>query len=187
MRRLRSVETPLPGLYRIEREVLSDRRGWFERLFCESELADILGRRRIVQANRSLTGERATVRGLHFQYPPAAEVKLVTCLRGEVFDVAVDLRAGSPTFLQWHGEVLTGENHHSLLIPEGFAHGFQTLSDDCEMLYFHTAAYDANREGGLDSLDPAIGIDWPLPVGRRSQRDSALPRVDEAFRGVELS
>ena len=187
MARLILHRTELDGVRIIEREVLGDRRGWFERLFCESELADILDGRRVVQANRSLTGERATVRGLHFQYPPAAEVKLVTCLRGEVFDVAVDLRAGSPTFLQWHGEVLTGENHHSLLIPEGFAHGFQTLSDDCEMLYFHTAAYDSQHEGGLDSLDPAIGIEWPLPVGRRSQRDRELPRVDEDFRGIALS
>ena len=97
-----------------------------------------------------MTASRGTVRGMHFQHPPHAETKFVSCLRGEVFDVAVDLRNGSPTFLHWHAEILSADNHRTLVIPEGFAHGFQTLSDDCEMLYFHTAAYNPEAEGGLN-------------------------------------
>ncbi len=98
-----------------------------------------------------------------------------TCLRGEVFDVAVDLRDNSPTFLRWHAEVLSAENHKTLVIPEGFAHGFQTLADDCEMLYFHTAAYHASAEDGLNALDPGLAIKWPLDVDVLSDRDRATP------------
>lgn len=186
MSRLILHPTALADVLVIERQGLGDARGWFERLFCDDELRPALGDRRIRQINRSFTAQRSAVRGLHFQYPPSAEMKIVTCLRGEVFDVAVDLRAGSSTFLQWHGEVLSAENNRSLLIPEGFAHGFQTLSEDCELLYLHTAAYDPGREGGLDCLDPEIGIQWPLPVGRRSEKDQALPTVTRNFRGIEL-
>ena len=186
MPRLKLVGTPLPDLYCIERAVMGDQRGYFERLYCSEELAPALGGRSIVQINRSYTLARAAVRGLHFQYPPAAETKIVSCLRGEVFDVAVDLRAGSETFLQWHAEVLSEDNHRSLLIPEGFAHGFQTLREDCELLYLHTAAYDPEREGGLDCLDERIGIRWPLPVSNRSARDENQPKVTDAFRGIKL-
>jgi dTDP-4-dehydrorhamnose 3,5-epimerase len=184
--RLRLSETPLRGLVRIERRILGDRRGYFERLYCADELGSVLGDRRIVQINHSYTQAKGTLRGLHFQHPPSAELKIVSCLRGEVFDVAVDLRAGSATRLQWHAERLSADNHYSLLIPEGFAHGFQTLSEDCELLYLHTAAYDPAREDGLDCLDPAIGIDWPLPVGGRSPRDQSLPRVTPEFEGIPL-
>lgn len=184
MARLILHRTGLAGALVIERRPLGDERGWFERLFCDEELRPALGERRIRQINRSFTAQRGAVRGLHFQYPPSAEVKIVSCLRGEVFDVAVDLRAGSKTFLQWYGERLTAENRRSLLIPEGFAHGFQTLSEDCELLYLHTAAYDAEREGGFDALDPRIGIDWPLPVSQRSPRDEGLPVVPEDFGGI---
>ncbi len=184
MSRLKLRETALPGVGVIERHALGDQRGWFERLFCDEELQPVLGGRRIRQINRSFTAELGVVRGLHFQYPPSAETKVVSCLRGEVFDVAVDLRAGSKTFLQWHGEHLSADNRRSLLIPEGFAHGFQTLVDDCELLYLHTAPYDADREGGYDALDPKIGIDWPLAISRRSPRDEGLPTVPDDFEGI---
>ena len=186
MARLILYPTRLGGVRLIERQPLGDERGWFERLFCEEELRPVLGARRIHQVNRSFTVRRGAVRGLHFQHPPAAEVKIVSCLRGQVFDVAVDLRAGSDTFLQWHGVRLSADNRRSLLIPEGFAHGFQTLTEDCELLYLHTAAYDAEREDGFDALDSRIGVGWPLPVSHRSPRDEGLPDVPEDFGGIAL-
>jgi dTDP-4-dehydrorhamnose 3,5-epimerase len=121
---------------------------------------------------------------MHFQYPPYAETKIVSCLHGEVFDVAVDLRRGSPTFLHWHAEILSAENHRTLLIPEGFAHGFQALSEDCELLYFHTAAYQPSSEGGLNAQDPRLQIRWPQAVIELSSRDAAHPLLDEGFVGV---
>ena len=103
------------------------------------------------------------MRGLHFQYPPHAETKLVSCLRGEVFDVAVDLRRDSPTFLRWHAEILSSDNHRTLLIPEGFAHGFQTLTEDCELLYLHTAAWQPGAEGGRTRRTPGSTFAGPRP------------------------
>ena len=135
------LRTKLPGLELIQRRPIEDGRGFLERLFCADELGPLLAGKAIVQINRTSTSRRGTVRGLHFQYPPYAETKLISCLQGEVFDVAVDLRRGSPTFLSWHGEILSAANHRTLLIPEGFAHGFQTATDDCELLYLHTAPY----------------------------------------------
>jgi len=126
------------------------------------------------------------VRGMHFQYPPYAETKIVTCLKGEIFDVAVDIRSHSPTFLQWHSEVLSSENHRSLLIPEGFAHGFQTLTDDCEILYLVTAPYASSFEGGLHPEDPAVSVKWPCKISQISEKDSAHRYITESFVGVSL-
>jgi dTDP-4-dehydrorhamnose 3,5-epimerase len=123
---------------------------------------------------------------MHFQHPPHAEIKLITCLRGEVFDVAVDLLHNSPTFLHWHAERLSAKSHRTLLIPEGFAHGFQTLSNNCEMLYFHTAAYHPASEGGLNPIDPRLAVHWPMEVGGLSQRDSSHPLIDDFFTGIHL-
>ena len=128
------IATPLAGLCLIQRRPVGDARGYLERLYCADELAAIAPGQPIVQINHTLTVRPGVVRGLHFQRPPHAEIKLVTCLRGAVFDVAVDLRANSPTFLHWHAEILSADNHRSLAIPQGFAHGFQTLTDNCEML-----------------------------------------------------
>ncbi len=124
------------------------------------------------------------MRGLHFQHPPDAETKFVHCLRGEVCDVAVDLRRGSPTFLRWHAELLSADNHRTFVIPEGFAHGFQTLADDCEMLYFHTAGYRQEAEGGLNAQDPRLAIRWPLPVAGLSPRDAEHAPLAADFAGV---
>lgn len=183
-RRIELLPTPLAGLQVAVRTPVGDARGELERLYCRDELAEALGDARIEQVNRTMTRARGTVRGLHFQHPPHAEDKLIGCLRGEVFDVAVDLRPSSPTYLRWHAEVLNPSNRRSLLVPRGFAHGFQALTDDCEMLYMLTAAFRAGAEGGLDALDPAIGIRWPLPVGERSERDRSHPPVSAGFRGV---
>src|SRR3990172_421521 len=152
-RRFEIFETPLAGLAIIQRTPIGDSRGYLERLFCAEELQALVRNKNIAQINHTLTARRGALRGMHFQHPPRAEVKFVSCLRGEVFDVAVDLRRGSPTFLHWHGANLSADSHKTVLIPEGFAHGFQTLTDDCEMLYFHTAAYQTEAEGGLNAQD----------------------------------
>jgi dTDP-4-dehydrorhamnose 3,5-epimerase len=180
------LDTPLHGLKLIQRNPIGDQRGYLERMFCEEEMRSMIPGKGIVQINHTLTNKRGTVRGLHFQYPPHAEIKIVNCLRGEVFDVAVDLRQGSPTFLHWHAEILSANNHRTLLIPEGFAHGFQTLTEDCELLYFHTAAYRRGAEGGLNAQDPRLDIRWPETVIELSSRDAAHPFVTAAFVGVVL-
>jgi dTDP-4-dehydrorhamnose 3,5-epimerase len=180
------IPTALADLRLLQRKPLGDSRGYLERLFCMEELAEVLAGRHIVQINHTLTASRSTLRGMHFQHPPHAETKFVSCLRGEVFDVAVDLRRDSSTFLRWHGEILSADNHKTLVIPEGFAHGFQTLSDDCEMLYFHTAAHHAQAEGGLNARDPRLAIDWPLPVEGLSNRDASHPMLNANFAGIAL-
>lgn len=183
--RFEILATPITGLHALQRKPIGDSRGYLERLFCADELQALIPGRDIVQVNHTLTAGRGTVRGLHFQHPPHAEMKFVHCLRGEVFDVAVDLRRGSPTFLHWHAEVLGADNHRTFVIPEGFAHGFQALTDDCEMLYFHTAAYSREAEGGLNAEDPRLAIRWPLPVAGLSPRDAAQPPLDDDFQGIE--
>lgn len=179
------LDTPIPGLCILQRKPIGDSRGYLERLFCSEELQALVPGKHIAQINHTLTANRGTVRGMHFQRPPHAETKFVSCLRGEVFDVAVDLRHNSPTFLRWHAELLSAINHKTLVIPEGFAHGFQTLTDDCEMLYFHTAAYQPGAEGGLNPQDPRLAIHWPLPVSGLSPRDAAHALLDDAFTGME--
>lgn len=183
-KRMRSIATPIPGVMRIETSSHSDARGAFARLFCEESLAASLGGRRIVQINHSRSVERGTIRGMHFQHPPYAEVKFVRCLRGRVWDVAVDLRAGSPTFLRWHAEELSPENAHMLVIPEGCAHGFQTLEADTELLYLHTTPYTPGAEGGVRYDDPAIGIGWPLPATNISSRDAGHAWIATDFTGL---
>lgn len=181
-----SVEqTPLTGLLLIARKVIGDHRGYLERLFCTTEFAPFLDGRKIVQVNHTLTRNTGAARGMHFQREPYQETKIVSCLRGEVFDVAVDLRKGSATFGKWYGAVLSAENHSSLYIPEGFAHGFQTLCSDCEMLYFHTAPYAAEAEDAVNMLDPAFGIEWPLAITERSARDEGHPFITSAFESLK--
>ena len=186
MSRFEFMPTPLRGLMVVQRTPIKDNRGFFVRLFCGDEFGQIGITKSIVQINQSLTCHRGAVRGLHFQHPPHAETKVVTCLRGEVFDVAVDLRADSPTFLRWHGEVLSADNRKSLLIPEGLAHGFQTLTEDCELLYLHTEAYVPQAEGGLHPREPLVGVDWPLPITELSPRDENHPLLSAGFAGVRL-
>ncbi len=176
--------TPLKGLKLIHRKPIGDSRGYLERLFCAEELKKLIPGKGIAQINHSLSSKRGTVRGMHFQRPPHAETKFVSCLRGEVFDVAVDLRRDSPTFLHWHAELLSADNHKTLLIPEGFAHGFQTLTEDCEMLYFHTATYHSSAEGGLNAQDPHLAINWPLPMTEQSTRDMAHSILTKDFAGL---
>ena len=178
--------TPIDALQVIDRKPIGDARGFLERLFCQETLGGLLQGKTIRQINRTQTQRKGTVRGLHFQFPPHAETKIVTCLRGEVWDVAVDLRRGSPTFLKHHAILLTEDNHQSYLIPEGFAHGFQTLTPNCEMLYLHTADYDAEAEGALNAVDPRVAIDWPELITARSDRDASHAMLTDNFHGISL-
>jgi dTDP-4-dehydrorhamnose 3,5-epimerase len=186
MSRFAIEKISIEGLQVIQRQPIGDDRGYLERIFCSDELKKIIGQRSIVQINHSLTEKAGTLRGLHFQHPPFAEMKFVSCLRGEVFDLAVDLRKDSPTFLQWHAEVLTEANHKTFVIPEGFAHGFQTLTDDCELLYLHTAAYAPDTEAGLNALDPRLAIAWPMSISERSVRDQQHAMLTSEYAGVSL-
>lgn len=179
-------KTKIEGLMTLQRKILSDSRGYLERLFCQHELEAFLKGKTITQINHTMTATAGTVRGMHFQYPPHAEIKFVSCIRGEVLDVAVDLRKNSSTFLHHHAELLSTENYKTLLIPEGFAHGFQTLTTDCEMLYFHTADYNAESEGALNATDPRLNINWQLDISEQSDRDRDRPMINDAFEGVLL-
>ena len=185
MSRLEISDTTLAGLKQVRRQRLGDARGFLSRLFCADELAAAGWLRPIAQVNHTYTARQGTVRGLHFQHAPNAETKLVTCLRGEVWDVAVDLRQGSPTFLRWHALRLSVENGLALLIPAGFAHGFQSLTEDVEMLYFHDAAYAAQSECGLNPIDERLSLDWPLPIAELSVRDQAHAALTDEFKGVQ--
>lgn len=186
MARFEVLSAPLAGLRCVQRQRLGDARGFLSRLFCAEELAVAGWLQPVAQINHTFTAARGTVRGMHYQRPPHAETKLVSCLAGEVWDVAVDLRAGSPTFLQWHAELLSADNGRALLIPEGFAHGFQALSDDVSMLYLHSAAYVPQAEAGLQAQDPRLAIAWPLPVQGLSPRDAAHAVLGPDFQGVLL-
>lgn len=182
---MKLLSTPLPGLQIVDTEPASDGRGRFERLFCEQEFAPLRAGLRFVQVNLSTTAQRGTVRGMHYQRAPAAEAKLIRCMRGHVFDVAVDLRAGSPTFLHWHAVELRADIPHEVFIPEGFAHGFQALSDDVQLLYFHTAPWTPACEGGVRHDDPCIAIDWPLTPIQVSERDRTHPLLDANYAGLQ--
>ena len=186
MSRFTILDTPIDKLKIVERQQLGDNRGFLARLFCVEELAAAGWRKPIIQINQTRTQKLGTVRGLHFQNAPYSEMKLVTCLRGAIWDVTVDLRAGSPTFLKWHAEELSAANHRSLLIPEGFAHGFQTLCDDCELIYFHSQVYTPNAEAGLNPIDTMISIRWPFAITELSDRDAQHPMLSHLFKGVKL-
>ncbi len=171
----------------LEKRKLGDERGHFSRMFCNHELGELGLDIGIVQINHTYSAEKGTIRGMHFQHAPAAETKIVSCLRGSVLDVALDLREGSDSFGRWTAHVLSAENWSSLYIPPGFAHGFQTLENDVELLYLHSAPYTPELEGGVNPLDDEIGIKWPLPVTQISQRDQMMPSLSKLPRKVDLS
>lgn len=186
MARFDFIPTPLAGLIAVQRKAIEDHRGFLSRFYCADEFREAGLDKPIAQINHTLTRSKGAVRGLHFQYPPFAESKLVSCLHGEIFDVAVDLRRGSPTFLHWHGALLSALNRQSLLIPEGFAHGFQTMTGDCELIYLHTASYRPEAEGALNVADPRLGIAWPLAIAEISERDRNHKFIEQDFNGIAL-
>lgn len=180
------LDTPINDLKIVQRKPISDDRGFLSRLYCQDDFKLMGLKNHISQINQTLTKKKGAVRGLHYQLAPFAETKLVTCIKGEIFDVAVDLRKDSPTYLSWHAEVLSENNHKSFLIPEGFAHGFQTFSDDCELIYLHTASYSKEHERGLNYLDKKLDISWPLEISEISDRDRTHPIIKDDFEGIIL-
>ena len=176
--------TPLSGSYTIEPNILNDERGWFARYYCKNEFKEIGHEKEWVQLNHSVTNKRGTVRGIHFQNLPFREVKMIKCIAGCIYDVIIDLRADSPTFLKWFGVELSAKNRKMLYIPEGFGHGFQCVENNCEVIYHHSEFYTPNSEGGVRYSDPAINIEWPLAVSIVSARDRSFPFVDENFKGI---
>ncbi|HSU27286.1 MAG TPA: dTDP-4-dehydrorhamnose 3,5-epimerase [Chitinophagaceae bacterium] len=179
-------ETALKGSFVIEPDVLSDHRGWFMRTYCENEFGAIGHDLNWVQMNHSFTAKKGTCRGLHYQLPPFSEIKLIRCVAGAVFDVLVDLRRHSPGYLQWTAVELSAENKKMVYIPAGFAHGFQALTDNAELIYLHSAFYTASAEGGIRYDDKKLSVDWPLAITEISERDKQLPLLNEQFTGIDL-
>jgi dTDP-4-dehydrorhamnose 3,5-epimerase len=180
------IPTDLKGLYSIRNEKLEDDRGFFSRTYCKKEFKQIGLDKGFVQFNISFNKHRGTIRGMHFQTMPFTETKLIRCVRGSVFDVAVDLREDSPTFLQHFGIELSEKNMLSILIPEGFAHGFQTLEDNSTLIYHHTQYYTPNADAGLRFDDPKLNINWELPPVMISPKDKSYKLLDINFKGIKL-
>ena len=178
------TETLLKGSYTIELNTFADDRGWFARTYCKNEFAAIGHTKEWVQLNHSFTKYKGAIRGMHFQLQPFKEIKLVRCIAGSVYDVIVDLRKDSATFLKSVGVELSAQNKKMIYIPEGFAHGFQALSEDCELIYHHSEFYTPGAEGGIKYNDPKINIDWPMPVTNISERDTKHPLLDDNFKGI---
>jgi dTDP-4-dehydrorhamnose 3,5-epimerase len=181
---MKFTQTPLEGSYIIELSPIIDDRGWFARTYCKQEFEQIGHSSEWLQLNHSFTSKKGAIRGMHFQYPPHQEIKMVRCVAGKVFDVIIDLREGSPTLFKWFGTELSAANKRMLYIPMGFAHGFQTLADDCELIYHHSSYYTPGAEGGVRYNDARINIGWPLPVADISARDQAHPLLDDSFNGI---
>lgn len=175
--RFKFTQTFLQGLYVVERCPIVDKRGYFERAYCEDEFSKF-GLISTAQINRSFTHEAGIIRGMHYQAAPNSEQKIITCLSGEIFDVAVDVREKSPTFGQWFGIVLSARNAISLLIPPGFAHGYQTLVPDTHIEYFVSSPFAPDSEAGINPKDPTIAISWPLPCSGMSEKDRCLPLIE---------
>ena len=173
------TETELSGVFIVDPEILEDERGFFARSWAPEEFADRGLNPRLAQCNLSFNKRRGTVRGLHFQVEPHAEAKLVRCTRGSIFDVAVDLRPNSPTCYKWVGVELTADNRRMLYVPEGFAHGYQTLKDATELFYQVSEYYHPESARGLRWDDPRLRIDWPLPVTLISPRDRKFELITE--------
>jgi dTDP-4-dehydrorhamnose 3,5-epimerase len=172
-------ETRLAGAYTVDIDRRKDDRGYFARMFCADEFSAHGLRSMVAQASASFNAKRGTLRGLHFQYPPAAETKYVRCTKGAVFDVIVDLRPESPTYLEHLAVVLSAANGRGLYVPKRFAHGFVTLENDTELTYLISESHTPNAEGGLRYDDPMLGVDWPLPARVVSARDTAWSSICE--------
>lgn len=174
---MKFTETKLKGLYVIEPEILSDERGRFARTYCKKEFAKINFEKEFVQMNFSVNYKKGTLRGMHYQLPPYEETKLIRCISGKVFDVAIDLRKNSGTYLQWFGTELSKDNSKMILIPEGFAHGFLTLEDNSELIYHHTEYYNPSAERGIRYDDKSVNIKFPGEVLIVSEKDKSYPII----------
>lgn len=176
--------TSLGGSYIIDLEPWTDERGWFARYYCKDEFQKIGHSKEWVQMNHSVTNKKGSIRGMHFQVNPYKEIKMLRCIAGSVYDVIIDLRKDSDTFLQWMGVELSAVNKKMLYIPEGFAHGFQCLNDNCELIYHHSEFYKPGAEAGIRYDDPLVNIEWPLPPTVISPRDEQHPYLNENFKGI---
>ena len=185
-RRFKVFPSELPDMYSLETISHIDERGIFQRKFCDKELDFFLGDSHISQINFSSTKNKGTIRGMHFQYPPFSEKKIIFCTRGSVFDVVIDLRAKSKTFLKWHTEILRQDNNRIILVPEGFAHGFQALENESELIYFHTKHFNEYSEGVINPINSNLNIQWPLKPSHISDRDLNGIEIDKKFNGISL-
>lgn len=179
------IEEPMEGLKVLKLKPITDERGYFQRLLCINEFKELGLTKEIVNINHSKTKDIGTIRGMHFQYPPESEVKIVKCIKGSIFDVVVDIRKNSPTFLQYYAIELNDSNNNMLYVPEGFAHGFQTLREDSEIIYFVTNYYSAKLESGLNPFDKKLNIKWPLTCTNISNKDTNCATIDNDFNGIE--
>ena len=177
-------KTTLNGLFIVHPSKFNDERGFFTRIFCKEKFSDIGFKNEFVQSNYSFNLHNGTIRGMHFQKPPYNEAKLIRCIKGSINDVAIDLRKNSPTFLQHYSIELTESNMLSILIPEGFAHGFQTLQDNSVLLYHHTQYYTPLAEDGIRFDDPILNIKWTLPPVMVSNKDKSYKLIDNNFKGI---
>ena len=177
-------ETPLKGAYTIELEKRGDDRGFFARFFCTEEFSKQGLSHSFAQINNSLTGKKGTLRGMHYQMMPSAEIKIVRCISGALYDVILDLRPDSSTFGQWFGETLSADNRTMMYCPKGFAHGFVTLEDDTEAFYLVSDPYAPELERGIRYNDPKFNIEWPVEPREISDKDSSWPDFDTDWHGV---
>ena len=180
------ISTTLEGLYVIKHNILSDDRGLFARTFCKSEFDKIGFKKEFVQFNHSFNLAKGTLRGMHFQKKPFCESKLIRCVHGSVYDVAVDVRKNSPTFLKHFAVELSSSNFLSILIPEGFAHGFQTLEDNTSLIYHHTQFYNPEADAGIKYNDSKLMINWPLQIINLSKKDLSYENINQNFKGIEI-
>ncbi len=183
---MKFLPTPLKDAYLIELERRGDERGFFARAFCQREFAGAGLVSNFVQANNALSRNKGTLRGFHYQLPPAAEVKVVRAIRGSLYDVIVDLRPDSPTFCKSFGAELSDENRRMIYVPRGFAHGFVTLTDDAEALYLVSDFYAPEQERGLRFDDPRLSVAWPVEPVEISSKDQSWPSFDPVFHGIDM-
>lgn len=178
-------ELKIKGAYKITPKLIKDNRGSFFRSYCQNEFSEITDKQ-FVQMNQSINYSKGTLRGLHYQIPPYSEEKFIRCIKGEIFDVIVDLRKDSKTFLQWQGINLSEINKELIFIPQGIAHGFITLSDNTHVLYQHTAFYSPNFERGIRYDDDRLKIEWPVDIQCISEKDLKHPSLTKEFKGLVL-
>ena len=183
---MKFTPTPLAGAYLVDLEKRGDERGFFARVFCEREFAEHGLPTEYVQVNNSLSADKGTLRGMHYQLAPAAEIKLVRCIRGALYDVILDIRPDSPSFGQWFGATLSADNRTMMYVPKGFAHGFLTLEPDTEALYLVSDPYAPDLERGIRFDDPAFGIDWRMEPEEMSDKDRSWPDFDPAWHGTDV-
>jgi len=184
MDRFNIIEEPFEGLKILKLKPINDDRGFFQRLFCSEDFKELGLEKNIVNINHSLTKKKGMIRGLHFQHFPAKEIKIIKCIKGEILDVVVDIRKNSPTFLKSYSVELKEDNDLMIYVPEGFAHGFQSLKDNSEIIYFVTSSYSMKLESGLNPFDPRLGITWPLKCSYISEKDKKHPFLETDFIGI---